>query len=205
MISDGIFGNNYLKESEVYMKNPIFSCILILLSLVIIAALPTENDLEIYSDTLRLHILAASDTAEDQNLKLALRDGILSEYGERLSDFESVEGAKSELPLLLSDIESYSQSFIEARGFDYPVKATISEEWYETRDYGEFSLPCGYYSSLRVIIGEGEGENWWCVLYPPLCLDMSKSNLYSESEEALIMGKYKLKFKILELASELCR
>ena len=205
MISDGIFGNNYLKESEVYMKNPIFSCILILLSLVIIAALPTENDLEIYSDTLRLHILAASDTAEDQNLKLALRDGILSEYGERLSDFESVEGAKSELTLLLSDIESYSQSFIEARGFDYPVKATISEEWYETRDYGEFSLPCGYYSSLRVIIGEGEGENWWCVLYPPLCLDMSKSNLYSESEEALIMGKYKLKFKILELASELCR
>ena len=193
------------KEGEVYMKNTIFSCCLILLALIIIGALPTENDFEIYSDTVRLHILAASNEEKDQNLKLELRDGILSKYGERLSRFDSVEGAKEELIQLLSDIESYSEDFIEARGFDYKVKATISEEWYETRDYGDFSLPSGYYSSLRVIIGEGEGENWWCVLYPPLCLDMSKSNLYTESEEGLVMGKYKIKFKLLELASELCR
>ncbi len=177
----------------------------------LLAALPTDAEGEIYKDTLRLHIIANSDEAEDQELKLRVRDFILNEYGTRLKEGKNVTEAEEKVSRLLPEIESAVRDRLRQWGYDYSVTASLSEEWYDTREYEDFSLPAGYYSSLRVIIGEGEGKNWWCVMYPPLCMEMATENApaddgvidYTKEELLLIKsGKYNVKFKILEELSK---
>ena len=194
------------------MKKLFTLCVMVLCITLVIAVIPTEAESEIYEDTVRLHILANSDSKEDQNLKIALRDDILNEFSEQLSEYESAEEAKENLNSLLPDIESYCKEKIKEYGYSYSVNVTLTEEWYETREYDNFSLPCGYYTSLRVIIGDGEGQNWWCVMYPPLCLDIATENApgddgikkYSDSQFKLISKNgFQAKFKILELTSSI--
>ena len=192
------------------MKKMLCGISSLLLAALLMAAMPTDADAEIYSDTLRLHILAASDSEEDQALKLAVRDAILLEYSERLSSAEGLGGALSEVRSLLPDIERTAMERITAEGFDYSVKAELCIEKYDTRDYGALSLPRGSYNSLIVRIGEGRGRNWWCVMYPPMCLDMALGapsddwvSGYTDTEVSLITGgKYRVKFKLLELLSD---
>lgn len=192
------------------MKKLIGYAVMILCVTLIITVIPTEAEGAIYEDTVRLHILANSDSEEDQKLKIRIRDDILSEFALRLGDFKSAKEAKESLYSVLPEIEAYSKKKILEYGYSYSVKATLTEEWYDTREYEDFTLPKGYYTSLRVIIGEGEGKNWWCVMYPPLCLDMALEKApaddgvkkYSESEFKLVSGNgYQAKFKILELVS----
>ena len=186
---------------------PIFICALLMLTL-IIAVLPTEAEASIYDDTIRLHILAESDAEEDQALKLEVRDMLLAEFGERLAAAEGREEAEEMARGLLDEIEGRVNGFLAEYGASAEV--TLTTEWYDTRDYEDFSLPCGYYTSLRVIIGEGSGKNWWCVMYPPLCKDLASEKApaddgvidYSDEEIRLIEGgREKIKFKILELFS----
>ncbi len=178
-----------------------------LIATMLLSALPTDAEAEIYKDTIRLHILANSDSEKDQTLKITIRDRLLAEYGELLRSAESFEAAENLTNQLLPEIEKTAEEWIRELGYDYPVKVSLSEEWYETRDYEDFSLPCGIYSSLRVIIGSGEGNNWWCVMYPPLCTELAMEDApaddgfidYSREEINLIKGgKYQVKFKILE-------
>ena len=179
----------------------------VLIITLLLSVLPTDAEANIYEDTIRLHILANSDSKEDQALKISVRDGLLLEYGERLRSAGSFEGAAQLAEGLLSEIESFAEELINAEGYDYSVTAILSEEWYETRDYDGFSLPCGIYTSLRILIGEGKGKNWWCVMYPPLCTELACEDApaddgfidYTKEELILISGsKYNLKFKILE-------
>ena len=181
----------------------------ILTAMLIVAALPTEADAGIYDDTLRLHILAASDSEEDQALKLAVRDGILAEYSAELSEVGDLEDARAALEARLPDIIATAERIVAEAGYDYRVTASLGEEWYDTRDYGEISLPRGVYTSLIIKIGEGQGRNWWCVMYPPMCLDLATdapsddwASGYTGEELSLISGKYRVKFKLLELISE---
>lgn len=176
----------------------------------LIGALPTEAEGEIYEDTLRLHILANSDSAEDQALKIRVRDYILTEYGGRLRSGGSIDEAKNKIEALLPEIEADVNRKLVEWGYGYTARATLSQEWYETREYEDFTLPAGYYCSLRVIIGGGEGKNWWCVMYPPLCMEMACEDApyddgvinYTKEEFSLITsGKYNIKFKILEEVS----
>lgn len=190
------------------MKNIICGTLAILVATFIAAAMPTEAEARIYEDTLRLHILAASDKKEDQELKLAIRDRLLEKYGEALSGERSVADAASKTQLLLSNIEADCERWVKEYGYDYAVTAELCTEWYETRDYEEFSLPKGEYLSLKIKIGAAEGKNWWCVMFPPLCLDVAtqtpKNDMpsYSKEETALISDKkYNVKFKLLELFS----
>ena len=188
------------------MKKILMPVIMILAAVMLMAALPTDAEGAIYEDTVRLHILANSDSDEDQELKLRLRDEILKKYGKTLSVFENVDEAKTELNSRLDEIKLFADEKMREWGYAYECTATLSEEWYETRDYEDFSLPQGYYSSLRIIIGEGEGKNWWCVMFPPLCLDAAVSTpKYTAEEEVLISKKYNIKFKLLELISEITR
>ena len=189
------------------MDNLIKHAFSILIITMLMCALPTEAEGEIYEDTLRLHILANSDSEEDQKLKIQVRDHILTEYGPQLKNKSSVNDAKDSLQNLLSSIEKSAESKIRDLGYDYSVKAIIGQEWYDTREYEDFTLPAGYYESLRIIIGSGEGKNWWCVMYPPLCMEMATESApsddgvidYSKEELTLIKsGKYNVKFKILE-------
>ncbi len=181
--------------------------ITLLIVTMVIGVMPTDAEGEIYDDTLRLHILANSNQGEDQKLKLEIRDRILLKYGKMLKGGESITEAKESVEQLLPEIEGDARVWIGELGYNYDVKASLSVEWYETREYEDFTLPAGYYSSLRIIIGEGKGQNWWCVMYPPLCMEMASESAprddgvidYSKEEIRLITsGKYQVKFKILE-------
>lgn len=188
------------------MKNLIYSVFTLLIATVFLAIMPTEAEGAIYEDTVRLHIRANSDSEEDQALKLQLRDAILSEFGSELSLCESKSEAENRLTSILDEIEAFSEEFMRGKGYPYSVEARLCDEWFETRDYECFTLPKGYYTSLIINIGNGEGQNWWCVMYPPLCLDIATDDSgYTHGEELLITKKYSVKFKLLELISEIGR
>ena len=187
-------------------SNLLFSVLTLLLATVVIAVIPTDAEGAVYEDTVRLHILANSDSEEDQALKLRVRDAILCEYADELSKIESTDEAKANLTTLLPEIEAFAKAKIADEGYSYDVSVTLSEEWYETREYEDFALPRGYYTSLRVIIGEGEGKNWWCVMFPPICVtsamdEKELERVLSQKGEEVINGtqKYKVKFYIVEL------
>ena len=194
------------------MKQAFTGILSILAAMLIACVIPTEADAEIYSDTLRLHILAASDSDEDQALKLRVRDGILAEYSAQLSEVTDLEDARATLEARLPDIVATAERIVAEAGYDYTVTASLGEEWYDTRDYGELSLPRGVYTSLIIKIGKGQGRNWWCVMYPPMCLDLATdapsddwTSGYTGEELSLISGKYRVKFKLLELISDFIR
>lgn len=189
------------------MKNIPKIAIYLLAITMLLSFLPTELEAEIYEDTVRLHILANSDSSEDQALKIEIRDRILQKYGEDLRKYGTKSEAEASIKGLLPQIESDAEHWVDEMGYAYSVRATLTEEWYETRDYGDFSLPCGIYTSLRIIIGSGKGQNWWCIMYPPLCTELACEDApeddglidYTKEEIKLIGGgKYQIKFKILE-------
>ena len=182
----------------------------VLLTALVIALVPTEADGAVYEDTVRLHILANSDSEEDQALKLRLRDDVLLEFSTELSDIDTADTARDVILARLDDIESFANEKMSEYGYGYEVTASLTTEWYDTRSYESFTLPRGNYTSLKLVIGEGEGKNWWCVMFPPLCLDMATEKAeaddaikkYNSNEFVLISGNgYKAKFKILELVS----
>ena len=176
-----------------------------------VAIIPTEKDAAIYDDTLRLHILANSDSEVDQAIKYEIRDRILEKYGEALGDAKSFEDAEARIGSIIPEIESDVDAWLKEAGYDYTSEVTLGVEWYDTREYEDLSLPRGYYTSLRVMLGEAEGQNWWCVMYPPLCLDVATEDApfddavsgYSKEEYILISDKrYNVKFKMLEVFSD---
>lgn len=159
-------------------------------------------------DVLRLHVLANSDSAEDQALKLVVRDRVLAEAADRLA---GVSGRQEAEAVLSASLEALAQAGAEAvgeAGYTYPVTVCLEDTWFPTKEYDGFALPAGEYRALRVLIGEGKGRNWWCVVFPPLCLGavsepaQEAMEALPEGERALITGDgegYVLKFKLLEL------
>ena len=146
------------------MKDFLLNVCLLLGIAVIIAAVPTERESAIYEDTLRLHILASSDSERDQSVKYQIRDFVLKKYGERLSHFMSKAQAEAELENMCDDIRRDVKLKLGELGEEYGCRIEIGTEWYDTRSYESFTLPKGYYTSLRIILGEGDGQNWWCVM-----------------------------------------
>jgi stage II sporulation protein R len=124
----------------------------------------------IADEVIRLHVLANSDGALDQELKLSVRDRILNEFGGELSNCETVEESREYLNGALKNIETFAESVVKENGFDYGVTASLGASFFPTRTYGELSFPPGEYEALKIEIGEAKGQNWWCVMFPPLCL-----------------------------------
>lgn len=193
------------------IKGFILDVCLILGVAIILAAMPTEEEGAIYEDTVRLHILANSDSESDQRTKYEIRDLLLDEYGQRLSRFESKEEAAEALSDMTEEIRLDVNGWLSDMGEKYTCEVEVSLEWYDTREYDSFTLPKGYYTSLRVMLGNAEGRNWWCVMYPPLCLDIATESApsddaalgYTKEEYALITKDgYNVKFKILEVLSD---
>ena len=193
-------------------------CVCFLITACFCMFMPVNGEQEIYENLIRLHVLANSDSEEDQNLKLEVRDYILGDIAALTKNCENSEEAAEKITAGLNDIEIKAKDFINQKGYDYAVTATLSQELYPTRTYedstGEnFYFPSGKYKSLRIIIGEGEGQNWWCVLFPPLCLSGSKiedglaaSGHSGEQINVLKRdkgSKYVIRFKILEFLSGL--
>lgn len=187
------------------VKKTILPIIALLLSSLMLMIIPTEAEAAIYQDTVRLHIRAASDSEEDQSVKLAVRDMLIDRYGGIFCEADGISGAKETILKNLNAIERDIELLLNDLGYSYGATLELCTEWFDRRTYESFTLPEGYYKALIVRLGEGEGRNWWCVMYPPLCLDIATGKSgYSEGERALIsQSGYKVKFKILEGVSRL--
>lgn len=165
---------------------------------------------EIRSDVLRLHVIANSDSSADQNLKLRLRDYLLQEGKEIFNGSVNVNNAVEKLEPKIVELENSAKEFIVEAGFDYDVKITLSKEYFTTRTYETVTLPAGKYLALRVVIGSGEGHNWWCVMFPPMCVPAADKkdeieNVFSEKEIKLVESKpkYEPRFKIIEICEQI--
>lgn len=165
---------------------------------------------EIRSDVLRLHVIANSDSSVDQNLKLRLRDYILEEGEDIFDGSVNVENAVKKIEPKLSELEKSAETFVKNAGFDYDVKITLSNEYFTTRTYESVTLPAGKYLALRVVIGSGEGHNWWCVMFPPMCVPAADKkdeieNVFTDKEIKLVESKpkYELRFKVVEIYEQI--
>ena len=118
---------------------------------------------------IRLHVLANSDSYEDQQLKLKVRDRIISQMGEVFEDETKIEDARNITKENLEKIELIAKDEIEKNGYNYSVRVSFGKSDFPTKDYGNLILPAGSYEALKVEIGNADGQNWWCVLFPPLC------------------------------------
>lgn len=192
-------------------------CCIILIVFVLAGVLPSAGEQEIYDRAVRLHVIAASDGEEDQRVKLQVRDAILECFGSELAGFNDSEEATNYLSSKLSDIEAEANRVLNENNVGYSAKAAISKESYPRREYEGVALPAGEYTSLRVCLGDADGQNWWCVLFPPLCISSALSEESADTEDAFIAAgftpeeyklvtgqtdKYVLRFRILELFEE---
>ena len=169
-------------------------------------AVNTQRDLA--DRVVRLHVLANSDSEADQALKLQVRDVVLARATEILQQSTDRAEAETLLRESLPELEALAQAEVQANGYDYAVTAELEETSFPTKDYDGFSLPAGEYLALRILIGEGAGQNWWCVVFPPLCTaasaDVPETALaagLTEDQVSLITeaeGGYELKFKVVE-------
>lgn len=169
-------------------------------------ALQTQDQLA--DKVVRLHVLANSDSEEDQALKLRVRDRVLERATELLEQSADRQEAEALLRGNLLELENLAAEEIAAAGYDYPVTAELTDTTFPTREYDGFTLPAGEYLALRIVIGEGAGQNWWCVVFPPLCTtasaDVPTSALaagLTQEDVNLITEEpgYVLKFKTVEL------
>ncbi len=185
---------------------------LIALIFTVISTLSFENSCEgIREKVLRLHVIAASDSAADQNMKYAVRDELLRDGESIFRGSETVIQAEEKVADSLDFLQKSAESTLKKLGCDYPVSVVLGRTYFPTRQYESVTLPAGYYNAVRVIIGEGKGKNWWCVMFPPMCLPAASkdspdlSDLLSEKEEQIVTGgeKYEIKFWFVEKYYEL--
>ena len=160
---------------------------------------------EIRSESLRLHILANSDSEADQALKIKVRDKILERSPELFLPARSKAQAKDSIAHELPRIAETAREEVLRAGYDYPVKAELVNMYFETRAYGGLSMPAGRYDAVRVTIGSADGENWWCVLFPPLCIPAAGEKLPVEQqlEQLGEQPRYMPKLAVLEFFNKI--
>ena len=167
---------------------------------------------ELSRKMIRLHVIAHSDSTEDQTLKLQVRDAVLDYATAVLQRSEDMAAAQKELQRELPRIESIARAAVTAEGYDYGVTASLGQAEFPLKEYDGFSLPAGEYTALRLVIGEGAGQNWWCVVFPPLCTaaacEFDETALaagFSQEDISLITESegYVLKFRAMELWQQL--
>lgn len=204
------------------MEKKAFVILLITVSLtLVLGLLPVHGENDIYDSVVRLHVLANSDSEEDQALKLKVRDGILEMTEELLAEAATREEAISIIENNLERYKATAESVLAENGSGYTAEVSFGEEYYPTRVYESSAFPRGEYVSLRIKIGKAEGKNWWCVLFPPICLSAA-SDKGDSMENAFIAagltpeqyriitenkggGKYEIRFKLLEIFREIKR
>ena len=163
----------------------------------------------LYDGILRLHVVGASDSTEDQAVKLRVRDAVLASLEDGLKDLTDLDAAVGYVEEMLPQVESAANRVLEAAGVDMTATVSLMEEAFPTREYDTFSLPAGIYKALRVVLGEGEGQNWWCVVFPKLCVGTQEEFVETASiagmEDTLtetLEGEYEIRFWLLEKIGE---
>ncbi len=135
------------------------------------------------TDLIRLHVIANSDAAEDQALKYLVRDGIIADLAPALQNSQSLDESRQIVQANLGHLEEVSQQIIAEQGYTYAVQAELGYYDFPVRSYGELILPAGRYEAVRIVVGKGEGANWWCVLFPPLCFINVTTSLAATTPE----------------------
>jgi len=180
-----------------------------------------NNDLKsIETKVIRFHVIANSDSIEDQALKLKVRDKVLEYISPKLKESVNIEESRKILKENDESIIKICETVIENSGFSYGVKTTLSKENFPVKSYGNITLPQGNYEAYRILIGNGNGKNWWCVMFPPLCfVDITKGEVsydktkaqmekvLSDEEYSLVENrqpkeKIQVKFKVLEIIKD---
>ncbi|WP_238885728.1 stage II sporulation protein R [Clostridium sp. YIM B02551] len=167
---------------------------------------------EISTKLIRFHVIANSDSDNDQQLKIKVKDAIISYIFPKLKDSPSIDESRKILKSCNDDILKLASSIIKNNGYNYSVKSTMGRENFPDKSYGNITLPQGEYEAYRVIIGSGEGKNWWCVMFPPLCFvdetrgqvseketEKQMKRVLSDNEYDEVNNDVKIKFKIFEL------
>ncbi len=162
----------------------------------------------IRADVLRLHVVADSDSEFDQKLKLMVRDAVLEKGGELFEGSVTAQTAKREITPKINELKFAAEKVLRENGCDNEVEITVQEEFFNTRSYEEFTMPAGVYTAVRVNIGSAQGQNWWCVMFPPLCLPAASADadaFFTEDEMKVISSspQYEPRFKIVELYERL--
>lgn len=176
---------------------------------------------DIASKLIRFHVIANSDDKIDQELKLKVRDSVLKYISPKLVNCKNIEQSRKIIKSEDKNIKKIAEKVIDKNGFKYIVATVLSQENFPVKTYGNITLPQGKYEAYRIIIGNGSGQNWWCVMFPPLCfIDITKGNVSyekteSEMKQVLTGDEYKMvdntvsnnkiivKFKILEMIDKL--
>lgn len=186
------------------------ACVLVLLGSLCTGIRAIGLDAEIYDRILRLHVIADSDSDADQAVKLKVRDAVLELMGEVMEACPDISEAQSIAERMAPEAERTANRVLEENGFSYGASVTLGYEYYPTRDYGSFSLPAGRYLSYRIVLGSGQGHNWWCVLFPSLCTapaerqeDKFVTAGFTPGQIGVLSGKkspkYVVRFRLLEL------
>ncbi len=192
-----------IKNESLWIKS---ICSALIIS-ILLSFLPFAASCEELSDNVfRLHVLANSDSEEDQAVKLLVRDSVLLETQKWYQGADSFEETNFAICTNLQSIQAAAQTALLANGSDDKVVVKVTEKYFTTRDYENFSLPAGKYRTLQVEIGEAKGKNWWCMVYPALCIPAAqKSNEKNldempENEKEIITNpdSFQVKFKIVE-------
>ena len=144
------------------------------------------------ADTVRLHILANSDTLEDQLVKLQVRDAILAALPDSVLQADTTTGAEAAL------LHQAAQQALYKAHSPQTARLKLERLDFAPRDYGSFALPGGRYTALQVELGEGKGHNWFCVLYPALCVSGAQAKYPSQAENALVFGRYEVRFAVVD-------
>lgn len=171
---------------------------------------------EIRESVVRLHILADSNSQIDQQVKLKVRDALLTKNTELLSGKVTPENAEEYFENSKEELEKCANEVLKENGFNYKAKITLGKEYYTTRVYEDLTFPAGTYTSVKVVLGSGQGQNWWCVMFPPLCVPAATGDIttddgvnleeyLNEDGERLVSskGKFKVGFKVLEIYEKL--
>lgn len=175
---------------------------------------------ETYKEKLiRFHVLANSDSPRDQELKLKVRDKVIDFMGEKFAGSESMEETRAIVHENMEDMKSLALEEIKENGRDYDVEIRLEPYQFPTKSYGEFTLPAGEYEAVRILIGQAKGENWWCVMFPPLCFVDARNGLTDKKTDEKMKkhltqeeysqissgddGKIQMKSKLVELIRSL--
>ena len=164
----------------------------------------------ISGEVFRLHILANSDLETDQQLKLKVRDRVLKYTESIFKNSDNKQDAEIKISENLQDIANVAQDEIYKNGFNYSVKVQMCNMYFNTRYYENVTMPSGMYDALRIIIGEGKGKNWWCVMYPSMCIGSAtdynalKENVNEDEYKMMTENTYEYKFKLVEYFNKIC-
>ncbi|MBR2956644.1 MAG: stage II sporulation protein R, partial [Clostridia bacterium] len=162
-------------------------CLTLVIAACVISVAPFANTCEnICRDVLRLHVVADSDSETDQKLKLLVRDEVLKKGGELFDGTLTADEAQRVITPKTDELKAAAENVLRQNGCGNSVEITVGEEYFATRCYEHFTMPAGVYTAVRVNIGSAEGQNWWCVMFPPLCFVNVSSGIVPDSSKQVM-------------------